>query len=80
MGKKIAAEASRKDGKGVLSVIHDVAQGQTARFDKDDIAFDLAAHADAHPAHPEGGDRPVLALINDIIMAAESDRRPPSAR
>lgn len=75
---RVATEASRRDGKGVLSVIHDVAEDQTARFDKDDVAIDLAAHADAHPQRPDGLDRPVFALLDDLIMAAESDRRPPA--
>jgi hypothetical protein len=75
---RVLSQASRSDGKAVLSVIHDVAEDQTARFDKEDVAIDLAAHAHAHPQHPNGGNRPLFGLLDEIVMAAESDRQPPS--
>jgi hypothetical protein len=76
--QRLADQEGKADKKGVMSVIHDVVDGQFARFDKDDVAIELARHAHSHPQLPDGHDRPVYQLLADIVMAAEADRRLPA--
>jgi hypothetical protein len=78
VGSRIANPKNPSEPPGVLTVIQKVAEGHAARFDKDDVAVDLARHAHSQPKHPDtGDDRRLFELLETLVNAAEADRRPP---